>query len=181
MKIKNYSEKIEIPQGIEFSLSGSTVTLKGKAGSASKSFNMPSFKFLKEGTSLFISCDKYGIYEKEKINSVAAHIRNMIKGVQDGYTYLLKICASHFPMTVTVSGNKFVVKNLVGEKVAREMILKEGVTVKVAESTIEVKGTNLEIVSQVAADMEKLTNIRNKDRRVFQDGIYITHKDGEPI
>jgi large subunit ribosomal protein L6 len=181
MKIKNYSEKIDVPEGIEMELAGSTVTLKGKAGTASKTFNMPAFKFKKEGNSLVVSCPGYGIYEKEKINAVAAHIKNMAHGCKEGYTYLLKICASHFPMTVTVSGNKLIVKNLIGEKIPREMIIKEGAAIKVAESVIEVKGTNLEIVSQVAADIEKLTKIRNRDRRIFQDGIYITHKNEEAI
>ena len=77
--------------------------------------------------------------------------------------------------------NKFVVKNLLGEKVPRELTLKEGPKVKINDTIIEVTGCDKELVSQVAADIETLTKIRNKDKRIFQDGIYMTTKDGKEL
>jgi len=38
---------------------------------------------------------------------------------------------------------------------------------------IIVQGTNIEDVSQTAANIEKATKVKKKDPRVFLDGIYI--------
>ena len=53
--------------------------------------------------------------------------------------------------------------------------------VKVEGSEIIIESTNKELAGQAAADIEQLTRITNKDRRIFQDGIYITEKDGKKI
>jgi large subunit ribosomal protein L6 len=181
MRVKNFSEKIEIPDGNQLSLDGFKVSIKGEKGEVSKKFNMPRFIFSVEGNSLIVKCEGYNFYDKNNFFTIKAHIKNMIQGANEGYVYLLKICSSHFPMNVSLTGNKFVVKNLFGEKVPRELIIKPDVKVEIKEGIIEVTGTNIEKVSQVAADIEKLTKITGRDRRIFQDGIYITHKAGKEI
>ena len=42
-----------------------------------------------------------------------------------------------------------------------------------------VSGADREKVGQTAANIERACKIRKRDRRVFQDGIYIVSKDGE--
>ena len=181
MKTKNFKEKISIPDGIELAVNGNVITLKGSKGVVSKTFKMEMFTFDKEGNNLVVGTNKFGVYENEKFRTIKAHIRNMVKGCQEGYEYKLKICSSHFPMNVTVQGNKISVKNLLGEKVPRELQIKEGAKVVVSADVIDVTGPDKDIVSQVAADIEKLTKITKRDRRIFQDGIYITHKDGKQV
>lgn len=181
MKTINFKDKIEIPSEVQFELVGRRVTIKGPVGEVSKVFKMPMLKFSKEGNLLSIECKKYGKYEKEKLYTVRAHIKNMIQGSKENYLYKLKICSSHFPMNVAVNGNKFVVKNILGEKVPRELVLKQGSKVDIKGDIIEVSGSDKELVSQTAADIEQLTKIKHKDRRIFQDGIYITHKAGKGV
>jgi len=181
MKIKEFKEKVEVPEDVELAVAGSKVTVKGPNGEVTKEFKMPRFEFSSEGKNLVVSCKDYNIYDKRNFFTVKAHLKNLAKGVQEGYTYNLKICSSHFPMNVAITGNKLVVKNLLGEKVPRELKLKEGAKVELKGDLIEVTGLDLELVSQVAADIEKLTKITNKDRRIFQDGIYITHKAGKAV
>lgn len=98
----------------------------------------------------------------------------MIKGVQKGYTYKLKIVYAHFPISVKIKDRAVHIENYYGERSARiSKII--GVTTKVTTEgdDIIVSGPNLEQVSQTAANIEASTKVKNKDQRVFLDGVYI--------
>ncbi|MFT4303254.1 MAG: 50S ribosomal protein L6 [Candidatus Woesearchaeota archaeon] len=181
MKIKDFKELIEIPEGVDLVLDGQKITIKGKLGEVVKIYKMPRFVFAKEGKNLLITCNNYSVYDRRNLQTIKAHIKNMIQGANEGFVYQLKICASHFPMTVAVQGNKLSVKNLLGEKVPRVLDLKKNTKVEVKGDIIEVSGTDLELVSQQAGDIEQLTRITNRDRRIFQDGIYIINKAGRAV
>ena len=73
------------------------------------------------------------------------------------------------------------INNFLGEKISRELHLKEGVSVKIEGDIISVEGIDKELTAQTAADIEILTKVKGKDRRIFQDGIYITNKDGKEL
>ena len=101
----------------------------------------------------------------------------MVKGVTDGFTYTLKALYSHFPMTLAVKGNEFVVNNYFGERVPRSSAILNGVNVKVQNKTeVIVSGIDKEAVGQTAANIERSTTVKKRDRRVFQDGIYLIEK-----
>jgi large subunit ribosomal protein L6 len=81
-------------------------------------------------------------------------------------------------MTMAVKGNKFVVNNYFGERVPRTSDILSGVEVKVNNKVeVVVSGIDKELVGQTAANIEKSTTIKNRDRRVFQDGIYLLNKE----
>lgn len=107
-----------------------------------------------------------------------AHLNNMVKGVTEGFTYHLKAFYSHFPMTLAVQGQNFVVNNYFGEKVPRSADILPGVDVKVSNKVeITVSGIDKELVGQTAANIERCTTVKKRDRRVFQDGIYRLSKE----
>ena len=174
-------QKIEIPEGIEVSLEENKVKVKGTEGELEREFNFTKMDVKKENNEIVIVNKKATKSEKKRINTTASHIKNMIKGVNEGHIYKLKICSSHFPMNVSINNDELVVKNFFGEKSPRTLKIKSGVTTKVEGSEIIIESTNKELAGQAAADIEQLTRITNKDRRIFQDGIYITEKDGKKI
>ena len=77
--------------------------------------------------------------------------------------------------------NEIVIKNFLGEKVPRVLKIKEGAKVKIDGEIVLVESCDKEIAGQVAADIEKLTVIKNRDNRIFQDGIHIINKSGKQI
>ena len=110
-------------------------------------------------------------------NTLRSLIRNMIKGVRNGYRYKLKIIYSHFPITVKVKDDTILIENFIGERSARKAKIQGDCKVKVDGEDLIIEGISLDDVSQTAANIELATKIKNKDLRVFLDGIYIYEKE----
>ena len=110
------------------------------------------------------------------MNSINAHLNNMIRGVQEKFNYKMKICYNHFPITVEIKDKEAIIKNFLGEKIARRAKILDGVEVKINKDFVEINSTNREAAGQTAGNFEKATWIRMRDRRIFQDGIFITNK-----
>ncbi|MBI4145243.1 50S ribosomal protein L6 [Candidatus Woesearchaeota archaeon] len=174
-------DRIELPSGVTALVKDFIITIKGPKGEVKRRTTAPQIKVTVDGNAIALSVTKGTKREKTSINTLAAHVRNMIKGVQQPWVYKLKVCSSHFPMNVSLSGKDFTIKNLFGEKVPRTMKLKEGVTVKVAGQDITVESTDLELAGNTASDIEQLSRITHVDRRVFQDGIHMIEKCGVKV
>ena len=119
--------------------------------------------------------------DKKIMNTLFSHIQNMIQGVQEKFVYELKICHGHFPFTVKIEGKKAIIKNFLGEKVDRKVDLLEGADFEIKKDLIIVRSVNKELAGQAAANFEFATKIKGRDKRVFQDGIYIIKKNGKEI
>ena len=125
-----------------------------------------------------LTCAKANKKDIANIHAQAAHIRNLFKGLNEQFVYEMAICNVHFPMTVKVEGNKLAITNFLGEKVPRSANILPGVEVKIEGSKIKISSADVEKAGQTAANIEKASRVTNKDRRIFQDGIFITHKPG---
>ncbi|MEM3154686.1 MAG: 50S ribosomal protein L6 [Candidatus Woesearchaeota archaeon] len=176
-----FEKKTELPNGITATISEGIMTVKGPKGEVAKKMKDPMIKIKIEGNTIIISAANDSKRQKRVINTFAAHIKNMIAGVQKPYQYRLKICSGHFPMNVTIQGDTMIVKNFLGEKSPRTLKLKKGATVKVEGDQISVESCDKDLAGQQASDIELLTAKRNRDLRVFQDGIYITEKAGNKL
>jgi len=166
-------EEIEIPEGVRISVAGNTVEVSGEKGTIRREFNFPSIKITIEGNKVIIKTDSSRRREKAAFGTVKAHIKNMIKGVKEGFVYKLKVVYSHFPITVKVEGKKVMIHNFLGERSPRVAEIFGDAEVEVRGDEILVRGINKDEVAQTALRIEQATGVRGMDRRVFQDGCYI--------
>lgn len=178
---RQFSQEIIIPKGIDIRKEGKTIFIKGSQGEISKEFDFGELKFEKKDGKIVLSHPSYTRKEKRMINTISAHLKNMIEGVQNKFEYKLKVCSSHFPINVEMKGNNALIKNFLGEKTPRKCEIPKGAEVDVNKDIITIKSSNKEIAGQAAANFETATKVRNRDRRVFQDGIFITNKPGREI
>ena len=178
-KAKDFTFEIEIPAEIDASVSGSTVTMK-KDGKELKKIVSDKLKLAKEGSKIILSVKKAKKDEKRDFGSAKGHIKNMIEGLMKGFEYELEMCNVHFPITIAFDKAKseFIVKNLLGEKHPRTLKAGKDIEVEIKAPKITIKSYDLELAGQTAADLEKITRVRNRDRNKFQDGIFITKKPG---
>ena len=84
---KKLSQTIEIPEKVEVNLEDSTLIVKGLEGENKRNFNSPNLIFEKKGNQIIIGSTKSTKREKKMMNTIKAHINNMIKGVQKKFEY----------------------------------------------------------------------------------------------
>lgn len=161
---------IEIPKEVEVEVKGSTVSVKGKKGKVEKSFNMRGLRIERKDSALEVEGGDGG---KTMANTVESHLKNMFKGVTEGFSHRLQIVHSHFPISVEVKGKEVLIKNFIGEKKPRTAEIVGETKVEVKGNEVFVSGPDKEAVGQTCANISSATAISNKDSRVFQDGIYL--------
>lgn len=176
--MQDINQKIKIPENVTVEIVNGMVKAKGQKGESERALVHRNVKMKVEEGSIIITAKKPSKREKTIIGTFTAHIKNMIKGVNEGFTYKLKVCSTHFPITATIEGKELVIKNFLGEKIPRRCKIPEGVSVKVEGSMITIEGVDIEKAGKTASLIEQTTRITNRDRRVFQDGVYLVERPG---
>lgn len=176
---KNILSTVEVPAEISVGLKDSTVSMKSGGKEIVRVFpSSPRVEMKQEGNKIILKSDKATKRELKLVNSLIAHLYNMISGLKEEFVYKLEVCNVHFPMVVKVDGDLVKIKNFLGEKIDRKAKILPNVKVTIKGVNIEVSSPDVEAAGQTAARIEIATKIRNRDRRVFQDGIFITEKPG---
>ncbi len=177
IKPEFYMNEIVLPLEVSITKQENLITTKGSFGSVQKDFTkMPAIIDLQDNK---ITIKSRGNRKKDfaLVNTLQSVINNMVKGSSQGFTYRLKIVFAHFPISIKIKGKDIVVENFFGERSPRtSKIIGNDTKVSVEGEDIIVKGPNIENVSQTAANLELATRIKNKDSRVFLDGVYIYSK-----
>ncbi|MEM3577058.1 MAG: 50S ribosomal protein L6 [Candidatus Bathyarchaeia archaeon] len=173
MRTIEVSRTIRVPEDVEVTLEGKKVTVKGAKGTLTRDFSYAPISIELKNREINIWAEWPSKKEAALVGTICAHIQNMIKGVQKGFTYKLKIVFSHFPISVKVKDNHVLIENFTGERNPRRAKIIGNPKIKILSEDILIQGINLEDVSQTAANIEQATKVKKKDPRVFLDGIYV--------
>ena len=161
-------EKVKIPEGVTVEVNNHEVTAKGPKGEVKKKFS--AVIDLEKGDNEITV--KGSEKERAYIGTVNALLENMFHGAKEGYMQSLKVLHAHFPVTLEVKGDRVLIKNFIGEKHPRKARIMGDAKVEVKGQNVTVSGPDKEAVGQTVANLKAALKIREKDPRIFQDGIY---------
>ena len=178
---RKISEKVEIPQGVSCTYENGILTCKKGSVEIKKEIKTSQAEIKIHGTHIAVECAKGNKNQYKIIMSILAHIRNIFEGLDEKFVYELEACNVHFPMSLKVEKDRITITNFLGEKNPRYAKVLPDVTVDIKGQKITVSSHYLEAAGQTAANLEKATKIRGRDRRIFQDGIFITTKPERKI
>ena len=171
-QIEKSSTEIQIPKDVKVNLKGSMLQIQGPLGKVYKNFK-------KIPVLIQINDDKILLKKTGKrkkhlaiLNTAKSLIQTLCTGVVDGFTIKMKIVYSHFPITVKVEDKNVLIENFQGERAPRISTIKGDTKIVVKKDDIIISGPVLTDVSQTAANIQLKSKVKNKDHRVFLDGIY---------
>ena len=141
------NKPITIPDGVEVTLNGDVITVKGPKGTLTREITKPITAKIEEKT-IYVSRPDDEPYNKSLHGLVRTLINNMIIGVRDEFKRELEINGVGY--RAQKQGNKLVLT--LGYSHPVEMVEPEGITFEVpAPNQIIVKGIDKELVGQTAA------------------------------
>jgi len=178
---KVITEIIEMPSDISCEFLHNVLKCKKGNAELSRVINVPCLSTKIDGKNIVLHCENGNKNDLKVIKTTAAHIKNMFSGLNEKFVYKLQAVNVHFPMSLKVEGDKLMINNFLGEKTPRAANILKNVSIEVKGPAITLSSQNKEAIGQTAANIERATKIRSKDRRIFQDGIYITEKAGRAI
>lgn len=176
MEKNEIESRVALPQGFSAQILDNKVILKGNGREVSHLLSAKGVSVRQEGSELVVSGGPSSKRINALVGTVSTHLGNLVSGLQSEYAYTLAVVYSHFPMNVSVKGGLVEIKNFVGEKNPRYAKILPGVNVTVKGKEISVKGTSKEAAGQTAANIESAAKVKGKDKRVYQDGIFIIQK-----
>ena len=168
--------EITIPDGVNVNVDKNHVIVSGKEGTIDKEIKSRLLDIKLENNKVLLVSknDKRKSFAQTK--TIQSVIANMISGVQKKYKYQLKIIYSHFPTTVALKNNVLQINNFVGGKKQISIPVFENVSVSIKGRDIFVESVDKENAGIFAGLIEQKTRVKKRDRRIFQDGIYIVKK-----
>jgi large subunit ribosomal protein L6 len=168
-------QPIQIPAGVEVTAERNVLTVKGPKGTLTRAYTNDVIVTIENGIVQF--APKPGSDRAKALwGTFAAHLRNMVKGVTEGFVKKLEIDGVGY--RAEVQGNK--IKLSMGYSHPVELIAPEGVSMLVEKSLITVTGRDIEAVGQFAADIRKVKEPEPyKGKGIHYVGEYIIRKQGK--
>jgi large subunit ribosomal protein L6 len=165
---------VAIPSGVEVTLSGGVLTVKGSKSTLSKP--------VKDDVNIVIEGDTVTMSPgdtpaaKALWGTYAAHLRNMITGVTEGFTRILEIEGVGY--RAAVEGSKIVLN--VGFSHPVHLDIPEGISAEIVKSVITLTGPDKDALGQFAANVRKVKKPEPyKGKGIRYQGEYIIRKQGK--
>ena len=176
MSTKQFQETIDIPEGINITVDKHMMGFQGPLGKTFKSFRkIPINVEVADGK---VTLKALGTRKRDYsiLHTARSLIRNICEGLTEGYTIKMKVVYAHFPITVKADGKTILIENFQGERAPRKTHVVGNTKVIPKGEDVVLTGEVWTDVTQTAANIELKTKVKNKDHRVFLDGIYIYEK-----
>ncbi len=175
-QIQEFKDEVAIPEGVTVTVNKHMVLFVGPLGKTHKSFrNIPVSVKVEEGKVL-LSAINLKKRDYAILHTARSIIRNICEGLITGYTVKMKVVFSHFPITVKVEGKKILIENFQGERSPRVTNIVGNTKVTPKGEDVILTGEVWTDITQTAANIELKSKVKNKDHRVFLDGIYAFEK-----
>lgn len=139
---------IEIPQGVKVSLQDGQIVVEGPKGKLSMKLH-PDMKVSVEGNYIKVERPSDAPFHRAMHGTTAALIRNMIKGVTEGYTQVLEVVGLGYK--AAVKGNNLELN--LGYSHPIIYPIPPDVKIRVEENKIYVSGIDKQRVGQVCAEI----------------------------
>jgi len=178
---KSFEKVITFSKEISVNVENNVVKLKSGETSVEKIFSTNDVMITAQDNSVKLFSKNSKKKTMSVINAISTQISNLGQGLKHDFEYKLEIVYSHFPMNVTQKEEFIEISNLAGAKKSQRAKIVGNTKVKVKGKEIIVSSPNKEHAGQTAANLETATKIKGKDKRVFQDGIYIVSKPKQVI
>jgi large subunit ribosomal protein L6 len=165
---------VVIPSGVEVTHEGGVLTIKGPKATLFRTMKDDVNVKIEDGTITFSPGDTPKA--KALWGTYAAHTRNMVTGVTEGFTKVLEIEGVGY--RAAVDGNTLVLN--VGFSHQVKLELPEGIDASVEKSVITLTGADRDALGQFAANVRKVKKPEPyKGKGIRYQGEYIIRKQGK--
>jgi large subunit ribosomal protein L6 len=168
-------QPIQLPEKVTATYADSVLTIKGPKGELSRTVK-GDVTVSVEGNTLVFARTKDTKEAGALWGTVAAHARNMITGVTEGFKKILEIEGVGY--RAEAQGNK--IKILAGFSHPVELVAPKGVELATEKGVITITGIDIEAVGQFAADVRGVKEPEPyKGKGIHYAGEYIIRKQGK--
>lgn len=165
---------VVIPAGVTVTLENGLLTVKGPKATLTRQLR-DDVKVNIDGDTITVTPGTTPL-AKSLWGTYAAHLRNMIAGVTEGFTRILEIEGVGYRAAVT--GNEIVLN--VGFSHPVNIEIPEGITAEVVKSTITLTGSDKDALGQFAANVRKVKKPEPyKGKGIRYKGEFIIRKQGK--
>ncbi len=175
-QVDKFKVVLDVPEGVSVTMKKRMMQFDGPLGKAYKNFRSIPVDVEAAGGKVTLMARGKRKRDYAILHTARSIVRNICEGLVHGYTVKMKVVFAHFPITVKVEGDTVLIENFQGEHAPRTARIVGDTKVAPKGEDVVLTGRVLTDVTQTAANIQLHTKVKNKDHRVFLDGIYVYEK-----